>query len=130
MKESELQKLRQLEASKRGNRLWRNNSGAMFFCEHAKTCPHSSHRPVRFGLGNESAKINRVLKSGDLIGITPTIITPDMIGHTVGIFTSEEIKQPGWKYSGRGREAAQEAWNALVRSLGGIARFVNKLEDV
>ena len=58
------------------------------------------------------------------------VITPEMVGTTVGVFTSFEVKRPGWKYTGTPREAAQESWLTLVRSLGGIARFVSSLGDV
>lgn len=127
MNESELQKQIQLDASKRGARLWRNNSGATFICEHAQTCPHANRQPVRFGLGNDSAKMNAVMKSSDLIGITPVVITADMVGQTVGVFTSIEVKRPGWRWAGTKREIAQNAWIEMVKSLGGIARFVNQI---
>lgn len=124
MLESDAQKLIQLEASKLGSRLWRNNSGATFICEQARDCPHAAARPIRFGLGNESAKLNKLIKSSDLIGITPVVITSLMVGQTVGIFTAVEVKRPGWRYSGRGRELAQKKFLDLVKSLGGIAKFM------
>lgn len=110
-----------LETCKKGVRLWRNNVGAL---------QDASGRYVRYGLANESKKINDVIKSSDLIGITPTVITPDMVGQTVGIFTSYEVKHEGWKYSGSPREQAQAAWLTLVKNLGGIAAFVSSLDDL
>lgn len=121
MNETELQKLIQLEASKRGIRLWRNNMGATY---------DQTGRFIRYGLANESAAVNKVLKSGDLIGITPKIISPDDIGHTVGVFTSIEVKRPGWQYRGHGREPAQQAWANLVLSLGGIAKIIASVEEL
>lgn len=121
MRESELQKLVQLEASKKGARLWRNNMGATY---------DDRGNFIRYGLANESVAVNRELKSGDLIGITPVIITQDMVGMMVGVFTSYEVKRPGWVYSGRGREMAQEAWCNLIRSLGGIAKFISNQGEV
>lgn len=125
MNEIELQRIVQLEASRLGMRLWRNNVGATRACEHINNCAHATGRPIRYGLANESAAVNRQMKSSDLIGIIPRIITPEMIGQTVAVFTSIEVKRPGWVYRGEPREKAQAAWIALVQSLGGIGKFVN-----
>lgn len=121
MNEQETQKLIQLEASRRGLRMWRNNLGA-YFDERGNF--------IRYGLANDSAAVNKQFKSGDLIGITPMLITQEMVGLTVGVFTSLEVKRPGWKFSGKGREAAQKTWIDLVQSLGGIARFISNAEDL
>lgn len=105
-----------LEASKRGLRLWRNNVGAY----------SESHPPspgTRWGLANESAAVNKAVKSSDLIGITPVTITPGHVGRILGVFTSIEMKRPGWVYKGNDHEAAQLAWLQLVVSLGGFAMF-------
>lgn len=119
--EQSLQTGVRIEASKRGMRLWRNNSGAV----------HSADgRFIRFGLGNESKAVNSSLKSHDLIGITPYLIKPEDVGKVVGIFTSVEVKKPGWRYTGTPREVAQKAWGDLVQSLGGIAKFVCRMEDL
>ncbi len=128
MLESDLQKLIQLDASKSGARLWRNNSGATFICEHSPHCPNAANRPVRFGLGNESAKVNKTMKSSDLIGITPVVVTPGMVGQTVGVFTAVEVKRPGWAFHGTPREIAQQNWINLINSLGGLAKFSCKRE--
>jgi len=47
------------------------------------------------------------------------------VGSVLGQFVSFEVKRAGWKYAGTDRERAQEAWAALVTSLGGLARFVS-----
>ena len=103
-----------LAASRMGGRLWRNNVGALV---------DDRGVPLRYGLANDSAALNRVIKSADLIGIYPLQVTADMVGSTVGQFWSIEAKQVGWSYTGRGREAAQSAWAQLVVSLGGRACF-------
>jgi len=77
---------------------------------------------VRYGLGNDSAQVNAKLKSSDLIGITP-------VGG-VGVFTSYEIKKPGWRYAGTPREVAQLRWLELVVSLGGIGKFISDVGDL
>lgn len=104
-----------LEASRKGVTLWRNNCGAL---------RDEAGRLVRYGLANSSKDESKVLKSADLIGIRPLLVTPAHVGHTVGVFTSRECKEVGWQYSGTEREVAQLAWASLVNSLGGDAAFV------
>jgi len=103
-----------LEASEKGLRIWRNNVGAL---------SDETGRFVRYGLANDSKAVNDRIKSGDLIGIRPVRVTPEMIGHTIGQFVSREIKAPGWHYTATPREQAQQRWAELVRSLGGDAAF-------
>lgn len=115
--EASVQSQARVIASQVGMRLWRNNVGVLPQPE--------TGTPIRFGLANDSAQINKVLKSGDLIGIRPFVIQHYHIGSVIGQFVSFEIKRAGWKYSGTDRERAQEAWAALVTSLGGVARFIS-----
>lgn len=112
--ESAIQNMIRLEASEKGCRLWRNNVGVL---------KDINGRPVRYGLCNESKQQNQLLKSHDLIGIRPVMITPDMVGSVIGQFLSREVKKPGWSYSGKGREPAQQAFSNLINSLGGDAGF-------
>jgi hypothetical protein len=81
---------------------------------------------IRYGLGNDSAQVNAKLKSSDLIGITPMVIG----GQKVGVFTSYEVKKPGWRWAGTPREIAQRDWLLLVRSLYGISKFISDVEDL
>lgn len=103
-----------LEASEKGVKLFRNNVGVL---------EDKTGRPVRYGLGNDSPKMNEVIKSGDLIGIRPVVILPHHVGHTFGQFVSREIKAPNWQYTGGGREPAQLAWANLINANGGDAAF-------
>lgn len=98
-----------------GVTLWRNNVGVLPNPE--------TGRPVRYGLANDSAQLNRVLKSSDLIGWRSVLITPDMVGRTVAVFLSRECKHPGWVFRGTEREIAQKAWIDLVNRAGGDAAF-------
>lgn len=104
-----------LAAMRRGEQLFRNNVGAL---EDPKT-----GRPVRYGLANDSASVNKVLKSSDLIGWRTVVITPQMVGERFARFVSRECKHPGWTYSGTDREKAQLRWNELVIAAGGEACF-------
>lgn len=103
-----------LEAAQKGMRLWRNNVGALL---------DSRGVPVRYGLANESPAINRILKSGDLIGWRPVLITAAHVGSRLAQFVSRECKRPGWKYCGDDRERAQLRWVEAVVSDGGDAKF-------
>ena len=105
-----------LEAAAKGARLMRNNSGAMY---------DKDGRFVRFGLANESARMNKHIKSSDLIGITPVVITPQHVGTTLGVFTAREIKRGDWKFTGTPAELAQQRFIELIVSLGGDACFAN-----
>jgi len=58
-----------------------------------------------------------------LILAIPRKITPEMVGSVIAQFGTVEVKAPGWKYTGRGREEAQAAWLALIERIGGFARF-------
>jgi len=112
--ESEIQKRIQLEASKKGIRLWRNNVGGTYT---------DRGDFIRYGLANDSSKINKYYKSADLIGIRPVKITLDMVGSVIGQFVSREVKPSNWKFTGTERELAQLRWAELINSLGGDAGF-------
>ena len=105
------------EASRRGERVWRNNLGAY-------TDPESGQF-VRYGLANDSKQLNEVIKSADLIGIRPITVTPADVGVVIGQFVSYECKHSGWRHRPNDkREQAQVAWASLVLTLGGVARFI------
>lgn len=104
-----------LECSRKGWLVWRNNVGAY---------KADNGSLVRYGLANDSPEMNRRVKSSDLIGLRPVIITSDMVGLTVGQFVALECKRPGWSYHGTAREEAQNRFIATVNAAGGFARFV------
>lgn len=112
--ESNVQSRVRLEAANKGLHLWRNNVGGC-------VDEHGNH--IRYGLANDSAKMNKVIKSSDLIGIRPRLVTPDMVGQRFGQFVAREIKAEGWYYTGTDREEAQRRFIELVVSLGGDAQF-------
>ena len=105
-----------LEATRVGSRLWRNNVGGF-------EPPEGGF--VRYGLCNDSKQMNDHIKSSDLIGIKPVVITPPMVGTTIGQFLAREIKPSNWRYTGTKREQAQLRFMELVVSLGGDACFAN-----
>ena len=120
--EAQVQTELRLAASGHGDHLWRNNVGAAV---------DASGRMIRYGLGNDSARLNEQIKSSDLIGITRVIVTPDMVGRVVGVFTAIEVKREDWGVSGvpTAREQAQAAFIQLVGRAGGRARFATCVAD-
>lgn len=114
LSEAAVQNNLRLEGSRKGVRLFRNNVGAF---------EDEDGRFIRYGLANESAQVNKVIKSGDLIGIRPLVVTPQMVGFTVGQFVSREAKPGSWRYTNTEREQAQLRWIQLINSLGGDAMF-------
>lgn len=112
--ESDVQARIRLAASQAGDVLWRNNSGVL---------KDERGVPVRFGLCNESPAVNAVCKSSDLVGIKRVLVTPQMVGRTVGIFYAREVKRAGWRYTGTPREVAQLRFIEAVVAMGGDAAF-------
>ena len=115
------QQLRVL-AAQRGTPLLRNNSGA---------CTDQTGRVIRYGLGNDSERINRHFKSSDLIGIWPVTVTSEMVGQTLGVFFAVEVKAPGWRLTaGDERAQAQANFGEWVRKHGGLFTFATSEKDV
>lgn len=108
------------QAAQQGALAWRNNVGAT-----PAKCPDcgTKRQPIRFGLANDSSKLNKVLKSSDLILAIPRTIQPQDVGKRFAQFGSVECKRNGWTYRGTPEEQAQQAWLALVASVGGYATF-------
>lgn len=110
-----------LKAGQLGWHLWRNNVGA---------CEDSNGNFLRYGLCNDSKRVNLVLKSSDLIGIRAVRITSAMIGSTIGQFCAFEVKRPGWRNTGTEREQAQENFINLIEANGGHAKFITSAAGV
>lgn len=87
-------------------RLFRNNTGTLY---------DRQGRPVQFGLAKGSA---------DLIGWRTITITPDMVGQTVAVFTSLEVKTPTGRVS-----PEQRQWLEAVQAAGGVAGVVRSVEE-
>lgn len=72
-------------------------------------------RPVQFGLARGSA---------DLIGWRTVVVTPEMVGQRLAVFTSIEVKTPTGHLT-----PAQSAWLGTVRGAGGIAGIARSVRD-
>jgi len=73
-------------------------------------------RVIRYGVGNPGGS--------DLIGWTPVLITHEMVGGMLGVFTAIEVKAP------RGRPTeAQLNFLRQVQLGGGIAGIARSTQD-
>ena len=81
MSEAAIQQQIRLALSRAGVVAFRNNQG--------QYTDIKSGRPIRYGVCNPGGS--------DLIGWTPLVITPDMVGRTVAVFTAVEVKTPTGK---------------------------------
>jgi hypothetical protein len=61
--------------------------------------------------------------SGDYIGITTVVVTPEMVGSKVGVFTSIEAK------AGTKSTPEQKNWHAAVVAAGGFSGEARSAED-
>jgi len=131
--EARVQSEVRLEAARLGIYLWRNQNGAFVPPDRSqpvcKCCGQHppSRRQVRFGLANESAQINAVLKSSDLVGFRGHLVTFADVGRTLPVFMSRECKPKGWVFSGTEHEIAQQRWLDLINHNGGDAAFCSGL---
>jgi len=107
-----------LEASEKGIWLLRNNVGGGKLVKGGF---------VRWGLANESKAQNKIIKSSDLIGIRPLLITRSMVGSIIGQFVARETKPENWHYKATEHEIAQLAFINKAVSLGADAKFTNKV---
>jgi hypothetical protein len=104
-----------------GIRIFRNNVGmgyqgkAEFFKNPIRVLI-TNFRMIKFGL---------LVGSGDYIGWKSVVVTPEMVGKKVAVFLSVEIKSEDGK-----RSEEQENWSAIVRYSGGIAVFIDDLENI
>ena len=104
--ERDIQHAIRLTAGRAPHCLWRNNVGQA-------RMPDGS--TVRFGLCQGSS---------DLIGLTPTLITPEHVGKTIARFVAIEVKTPTGRLT-----PEQERFLALVTAKGGLAGVARSPAD-
>lgn len=100
-KEGQLNDDLMLAASRKGGRLFRNNSGTAF---------HKDGSVVQYGVGNPGGS--------DLIGFTVVEVTADMVGRKVAVFTAVEAKTGKLKPT-----KDQDRFLRMVRNKGGIGTW-------
>lgn len=109
------QSLSRLSLSRQGATPFRNNVGAL---------KDSTGRLVRYGLANDSKELNEEYKSSDLISIYPRLITPAMVGTTIGQFVATECKKGDWvPGEDPEREAGQLRFGQIIIANGGHFEF-------
>lgn len=121
MAESEFTRRCMKLATSFGARLFRNNVAQAWVANKIVELPGGDKRlvnprPLHAGL---------VPGSGDLIGWTPVVITQEMVGQTVAVFTSVETKS----LTGRARPGQPE-WAKVVREAGGYSGFARTDADL
>lgn len=105
-----------LAAAQLGVTLWRNNCGGFY---------DEQGRFVRYGLGSE-AKV----ASSDWVGIRPVLITPEMVGQVLGVFTAVEMKKEGWHFHPDDKhESDQKHFIDIVNANGGMSGFAQSVDD-
>jgi hypothetical protein len=119
MKETDVQKLVQLQATKLGAVTFRNNVGMGWVGKAIKKGDLTiikNARPLHAGLCEGSS---------DLIGWTSIEVTPEMVGEKLAVFTAIELK------SGR-RSSTTEQTNFItnVKKAGGFAGVARDPSDV
>lgn len=82
-----------------------------------------SARPIAMGLGMPDGK--PLVGAGDLEGWTTIVITPEMVGCKVAVFTSIETKESG----GGRKSGSQRNFIDQVRAAGGIAGFASSADE-
>jgi hypothetical protein len=108
------------------SRIYRNNVGQGW-----QGKVHHVTKPKQAMPGDIIIRFPRILNAGlchgssDLIGWTSKIITPDMVGKRVAIFTALEVKMPGEKL-----DKHQKVFDTVVRDNGGVSGLVTSFEDV
>lgn len=104
--------------------LGRNNSGAYT----AKQPPSPG---TRWGWCNHNKQLNSVFKTPDLLGWTSIVVTPEMIGKRVAVFTMVEVKDPDWKLEDNDKRA-QAQLNCINKGIeaGAIAGFVTNVSQL
>jgi len=109
-KEKDIMNQLMLEASRRGDRLWRNNTGQAWQGKPLWTGDLlilRGPRPINFGLCKGSS---------DLIGYTKVKVTEDMVGKEMAVFTAVEVKTARTKATNE-----QETFLKVIRDAGGLA---------
>jgi hypothetical protein len=95
---------------------YRNNRG----------CAYVNGKFIRYGIPapNGKGESDDAMKGGDLIGYTETVITPDMVGKTIAVFTSIEVKTKTDRL-----KSGQIRWHEFILEHGGISEIWQENTD-
>jgi hypothetical protein len=96
-----------LAMSERGLLVWRQHVGTYR--------PIHGGAPIKMGLTGMS----------DIGAIVPRVVTPEMVGTTIGLAVQVEVK------TATGRESeAQATWGQVVRNKGGVYVLARSVDDI
>lgn len=109
--ETNISKSIQLEGSKLGLRLFRNNRGAF---------KDKRGVWVKYGIGGDGGS--------DLIGFKRVKITQAMVGKSIAIFTACEVKKPNSRTDPQ-RLRDQIKFISSINNAGGIGMMVDNVEE-
>ena len=117
--ETKIQRRIMILLSKEGHSVWRNETGRFWtgkpIHKDGQTVTLANAMMIPVGL---------CVGSSDLITITPTVITQEMVGSTVGVFGAIEVKTK------KGR-ASKEQLNYIdhVQKMGGLAGIARSPQE-
>ena len=112
MNSAELGSEIQIALSEGGTLVCRNNSGLARYKKNGKEWA------VPYGVGPKGGG------GGDWICCIPVVITPEMVGQTIGVFGSVEQKLDGDK-----RSEGQKKWHRWVKLRGGRSGIARSVQD-
>lgn len=127
MAEADLMRRLQARASQLGARLFRQQVGMAWVGRVEQGYPG---RRVTLAAGDVVIRKARPFRAGvvgmsDLGGWVPVIVTPDMVGQTVAVYTQVEVK------TDKGAASAEQlAWIAAVMKAGGRAGIARNDDDL
>lgn len=116
---TKMERLIMLALSEAGSTVFRNETGGFWTGKVVHKAQDqvtlSNARMIQCGL---------CVGSHDVIGWTPVTVTQDMVGETLAVFTSVEVK------TGKGRPTTEQlSFEAAVRGAGGIAGIARSPEE-
>lgn len=119
MKEKSILNKLQLLATSMGHRLFRNNTGSAWVGSQTIRLVNGdllikSPRKIAYGLS---------VGSGDLVGGTQIVVTQEMVGRKIFVFTNVEIKANNTRTT-----TEQQNFHTMVTSLGGLS-IIEKFSD-
>ena len=117
-----------IEASKRGWKLFRQNTGEGWAGKMFRSPMPCSVRmnPTDVLIRNAAPlKAGLCKGSSDIIGWKPVVITPDMVGKTVAIFTAIEVK-----YGTTRITEEQQNFVDQVNKHGGLAKIIYGVNEL
>lgn len=127
MSEADIMRRLQAAASKLGARLFRQNVGMAWVGRVEQGYPG---RRVLLAAGDVVVRKARPFRAGvvgmsDLGGWVPVVVTPDMVGQTIAVYTQVEVKTETGAPS-----SEQRAWLKAVVAAGGRAGIARSDDDL